>query len=205
MAIARAFALLFTVLACMAGTAGAQDAARGATVASPFLTLDQERVYTGSLWGQRAEAQITADAAALAAESASISDALTIEERSLTERRATMPAEDFRVEADAFDARVTAIRREQDAKSRDLARRAEAERLAYFDAILDAIRDVMRERGAVAILNRNAIFVAADSIDVTDAVIARADLLVGAGPAPLAPDAPVPAVPAPAAPAGDGN
>jgi Skp family chaperone for outer membrane proteins len=187
MAFARALwvGLLALLLAL---PAAAQDSSGG--LVSPILTLDQDRVYTGSLWGARAAARISAALETLAAENSRIADELTEEERSLTERRADMAPEAFRAEADAFDARVVTIRREQDAKSRDIARSAEAEQRAFYQAILPVLGEVMRARGALAILDRNAIFVSADIIDVTDEVIALADAQLGAGP--QAPQAPAP-------------
>ncbi|MDP1670212.1 OmpH family outer membrane protein [Phaeovulum sp.] len=195
---------LTVVLALAVGMAQAQEVPRGAiTMPSPVLTLDPERVYTGSLWGKRVAAQINSELAALAAENEGIADELTLEERDLTERRATMPAEEFRTAADAFDAKVTEIRRRQDAKSRDIARRADAEKLGYYQALFTPLSEVLKARGAVAILDRAAIFLAVDAIDVTDEVIARADALLGAGPATPLPEA-APEPTAPTAPA-DGN
>ncbi len=179
-------------LAFGAGGAAAQEVSRSAaTVPSPVLTLDPERVYSGSLWGKRVTEQINGELAALGTENDRIAEELTVEERELTDRRATMPPEEFRAAADAFDAKVTEIRRTQDAKSRDIAKRADAEKIAYYQALLQPMSEVLQARGAVAILDRAAIFLAVDAIDVTDEVIARADALLGAGPAVAQPDATV--------------
>ncbi|WP_372838235.1 OmpH family outer membrane protein [Phaeovulum sp.] len=190
-------------LALGLGGATAQEASRSAlSVPSPVLTLDSDRVYSDSLWGKRVTAQINDELAALGAENDRIAEELTVEERDLTDRRASMPPEEFRAAADAFDVKVTEIRRTQDAKSREISKRADAEKLAYYQALLQPLSEVLQARGAVAILDRAAIFLAADIIDVTDEVIARADALLGAGPLPTEPaeatdttDAPVSAQP----------
>jgi Skp family chaperone for outer membrane proteins len=188
--------VLALALALGGGIAQAQDAPRGAfSLPSPILTLDPERVFAGSAWGKRVTTQINSELEALAVENARIADELTVEERDLTDRRAAMPPDEFRAAADAFDAKVTEIRRTQDAKSRDVARRADAEKLAFYQALFTPLSEVLKARGAVAILDRAAIFLASDAIDVTDEVIARADALIGAGPAADAPEA----VPAPLA------
>ena len=181
---ARLACLLLVFAAALAGVgAAAQEAPRSAiNLPSPILTLDPERVYSGSLWGERVAADIDAELQALAAENERIALELTAEERDLTDRRATMAADEFRAAADAFDAKVSEIRRTQDAKSRDLARRADAEKLAFYQALLQPMSEVLTARGAVAILDRAAIFLASDTIDVTDEVIARANALLGAGP-----------------------
>lgn len=189
---ARLFSLLLAFALAFGGAAGAgaQETPRTAiNLPSPILTLDPERVYSGSLWGKRVAAEINAELESLAAENERIAAELTTEERDLTERRATMPPDEFRAAADAFDTKVTEIRRTQDAKSRELARRVDAEKLAFYQALLQPMSEVLTARGAVAILDRAAIFLANDTIDVTDDVIERADALLGAGPVATTPEA----------------
>ncbi|MBW6506923.1 MAG: OmpH family outer membrane protein [Rhodobacteraceae bacterium] len=200
MALLRTFAFALA-LALGGGSAVAQDAPRSVVnVPSPILTLDPDRVFAGSLWGKRVTAQINSELEALATENARMADELTVEERDLTDRRASLTPDEFRAAADAFDAKVSEIRRTQDAKSRDVARRADAEKLAFYQALFTPLSDVLKARGAVAILDRAAIFLAVDSIDVTDEVIARADALIGAGPAVDTPEAaPAPLATDPAA------
>lgn len=150
-------------------------------VPSPILTLDQERVFLDSLWGKRAAAEIEKLSAALAAENRRIEAELTAEERALTEKRPDMPPEEFRAAADAFDARVVDIRRVRDGKARDLADLRDAERQKFFAVAFPILGEVLRARGAVAILDARAIFIASDAIDVTTETIARIDAAVGDG------------------------
>ncbi len=175
-----------------------------APVESPVLTLDQERFFTETLWGKRVTAELNADSAALGAENRRIEAELTAEEKNLTERRPNMTAEEFRKAADDFDARVVGIRNAQDAKTRALNGRGETERQEFFNKALPVISDVLRERGAVVILDSRAIFVSAGSIDITDTLVAEIDRRIGAGPVETAPEPAEPAGkdtgPAPAAP-----
>lgn len=162
-------------------------AALGQTSQSvPFLTLDQDRVFSASLYGLRISTELEQEAAALAAENRKIELDLTREERDLTDKRPTLPADTFRTLADAFDEKVQGIRTAQDTKSRDLARRRDEERQVFFNRALPMLANLVRERGAVAILDKRAIFLAADAIDITDAAIARIDAELGDG-APTAP------------------
>jgi len=165
--------------AALALPAAAQD--QPAPAPSPVLTLNQDRLFAESLWGKRVTAEIEAASAELAAENRRIEGELTAEEKALTDRRATMPPEEFRKAADDFDARVVAIRSAQDAKARDLSNRRETEGQRFLQAVLPLLAQVLRERGAVAILDNRAIFVAADSIDVTDQLIAEIDARLGDG------------------------
>jgi Skp family chaperone for outer membrane proteins len=151
-------------------------------VPSPILTIDQDRVYAASAYGQRVTRDIESRAAQLAAENRRIEAELTAEELALTEARPILPAEEFRARADAFDARVVAIRAEQDAKARQLSALREAARDVFWRDSLPALGQLLGERGAVAILDRRAVFLAANAIDITDEVVARIDAVIGEGP-----------------------
>lgn len=180
-------ALALAAGATGAGTgAGAQET-QAPAIQSPILTLDRDQLFAETLWGKRAEARIEAASAELAAENRRIEAELTAEEKSLTERRATMPAEEFRAAADAFDVKVTDIRRAQDLKARAIGQMQDAERQRFYTAALPVMGEVLRSRGAVAVLDSRAIFLAADVIDVTGEMIARIDAVLGAGE-----DAPLP-------------
>lgn len=182
MRLAPVLAVLALLLVSPALAQQAPEGRGPVVLVSPVLTVEQERLFGESAWGKRVSAEFRASLAALEAENQRIAEGLTAEEKALTERRTSMRPEDFRVEADAFDARVTGIRRAQDAKSRDISRAAEAERAAFYEAALPVMGAVMAQRGAVAILERKAVFLAAEAIDVTDDLVARIDATLGAGP-----------------------
>lgn len=162
----------------LAGLAGAQEVPGFRT---PILTIDAERLYAQSLFGQRVEGEIIAAEQELATENRRIEEALTAEERGLTERRATMEPEAFRELAEEFDARVQDIRAAQDAKERALGRlRGDGQR-AFLQAATPILGEIMRERGATVILERRSVFGSLDAIDVTDLAVARADARIGSG------------------------
>lgn len=150
-------------------------------VPSPVLTLDWDRLYEGSLWGKRVRAEFAAASVELQAENSRIAEQLTTEERSLTERRATLDAEVFRREADAFDARVTEIRNAQEEKARAIGRKLEEERQAFIQAAIPQIDAVLQARGAVVMLDARAIIRGLAAIDVTADLAARVDAVIGAG------------------------
>ena len=180
-------ALVVLALAAGFGRAAAQETV--SPVPSPSVTLDQERLFSESLWGKRAAERIEARSTELALENRQIEGELTVEERALTDRRATMTPEAFRAPADAFDAKVTEIRQTQDAKLRAIGRLQETERQRFRAAAFPVIGDVVRSRGAVAVLDSRAIFLAAEAIDITDILIERIDTELGAGDDVAAPDA----------------
>lgn len=150
-------------------------------VAAVVLTLNEERLFSGSLWGRRAQAEFDAGAAALTSENRKLESDLAAEEKQLTDARAQMDPQAFRATADAFDNKVVGIRAAQDAKARTLNRDRESERRAFFSAVLPVLSEVMRSRGAVAILDSRAILLAENQVDVTAEAVVLADQRLGDG------------------------
>lgn len=156
-------------------------AAQERAVASPVLTINQEELFQNSAFGRRIEAELNAASAALAAENRRIEAALADEEQALTDRRAAMDPAEFRALAEAFDAKVVELRRTQDGKARDLSRRPEEARQEFFRAVVPVLTAVVRERGAMVILDTRAVLLSADAIDITAEAIARIDAALGDG------------------------
>ena len=186
-------ALAFAALAQQAPSGqedntGPEPQPPAASPAPPILTLDQDRLFQGSAWGRAAQSRAEEQGKALAAENRRIDEALEKEERTLTERRATMSAGDFARLASEFDIKVEEIRAAQEAKTRAIARRLEEDRQQFFEAATPVLAKLLSESGAVAILADSAIIMSLSTLDITDAAIARIDaVLVPPGTAP-APD-----------------
>ena len=144
---------------CLAAFAPAVSAQTVAPVSSMVVTLDQERLLKESKFGAALAKAFDADTQALVAENRKIDADLEAEERDLTEKRKTMPPAEFRVLADAFDKKANELRDAQEAKSRELTRRREADRNLFFQNVAPILGDYMVERGAVAILDKSAVVV----------------------------------------------
>jgi Skp family chaperone for outer membrane proteins len=164
--LAGAIAVAAFVVAGGAGTA--QE-----TSPSTILTIDQDRLFVESEFGKSVLAGEAAAAQALEAENSRIEADLIAEEQQLTDRRATLSAEDFSALATAFDEKVVRFRAEQDAKVRELTRSREADRQAFFRAVVPILGDLLVERKAVAIFDKSAIILSLTAIDVTDAAIEK--------------------------------
>ena len=149
----------------------AQDV--GLNLPPPILTIDQDRLFQETGLGSRSAGAIEAEVETLAAENARIEGALIAREQELTERRATLQPEEFRALADAFDADVQRIREAQDEKAREVNRLRELARQEFFHDVAGIISDIVRERGALVVLDRRDVFLSADRIDITDEAIAR--------------------------------
>jgi len=142
-------------------------------VPSPILVLDQERLFDGALLAGQLSEDFEARSAALAAENRAIEAELVAEELELTELRPTMEPAEFRALADAFDEKVREIRTEQDTKVRELQLLRERERQDFLRRVTPVLGEIVRERGAVAVLDRRTVVISAESIDITDEVIDR--------------------------------
>ena len=175
-------------LAALSGAAGAQQEndptvfdVPAAQIAPTILTVDIDRMFSQSQFGERIGRTFNEGRTALATENRRISDALRAEELALTEQRAEMDADVFRTEAEAFDAKAQAIRRAQDAKERALEETLTAGRAQFLEVTRPILGQLMVDRGAFAILDRRSVLLSLGSIDVTDDAIARINDALGDG------------------------
>ena len=150
--------------------------AQGEGAATNFvLVIDREAVLLRSQTGQARLTALADDERALAAENRSIEGELTREESDLAEKRPEMDPGAFREAADDFDRRVTATREAQDAKERVLLDRRQRLLDAFRQEMLPVLGEIMEEREASVMLDRDAVLIFAATVDVTDEVIRRLD------------------------------
>lgn len=169
-------------LACggvVAQTVGSPPAVAPGT--DTIAIIDQERLLTGSRYGQRIQREVEAAGATLVAENRRIEAQLTEEELRLTELRATMSADEFRPIAQEFDTRVEGIRAAQEAKSRALQGQADAARAQFYELAFPVLVELMRLRGAMVLMDNRAVLLSAEGLDITEAAIARIDADIGDG------------------------
>jgi Skp family chaperone for outer membrane proteins len=206
------FAGPIILAAMLAAAPGARAQESPAPPPAAVLTIEPDRLFADTMYGRAVLARLEEQAEVLQAENRRIEAELETEEKNLTERRDVLPAAEFRILAEAFDAKVEAIRTAQDAKVRRLAQEREAERKKVLEAAVPILVDLMAERGASAILDKSAVLVAFDRNNITAEAISRVDAVLGAGPAtptedpaapgtPPAPGTPAPGTPAPNLPA----
>lgn len=169
-------AILAAVL-YLIGPAHAQDA----QATGGILVLNQEQLVSRTLYGQRIQRELEAASTALAAENRRIEGQLSEEELRLTDLRDTLPGAEFRALADEFDARVEGIRTAQAAKARNLQDQTDAAQARFFELTLPILLELVRSRGAAVLMDRRAVLLSADSVDITEAAIARIDAELGEG------------------------
>lgn len=194
----RGLALALSVaLALATGEARAQASA-DAPLRSPILTINLDQLIAGSELGRRMGAELEAERIMLEAENTRLAEELEAEEIALTNRRDTMPAEEFRAAARAFDEKVQRIRAERRALDLELAQRRDALQGEFEARALPVLAELMRAAGAGVILDSRSTVLSADQIDITRLAITRLDALTRAdAPADDAPEDDTPADDAP--------
>jgi Skp family chaperone for outer membrane proteins len=175
-------------LASMGGILQAQAPTEASP--SPLLTIQRERLFTDTAYGKAVQVRLDEAAQALQTENRRIDADLEAEEKALTEKRATLPPEEFRKLAENFDIKVEGIRQAQEVKGRSLSAERDVEQKRVLETALPILAALMAEKGAVAILDKDVVFLAFDRNDVTDEAIRRIDAELGSGPEPVPAPAP---------------
>ena len=140
---------------------------------TPLLTLDQDRFFLESDFGRAALERERVASAALEQENKRIEAELVAEEQALTELRTTLSAEEFTARADAFDAKVERIRTEQDTKAQRLTEGREKDRQEFLKVAIPVLGEILGDKKAVAILDKNLVILSLSAVDVTGEAIAR--------------------------------
>ena len=177
----RALALAGLVLAQLATAPALAQTREGVAI------LDQRRLFTESQFGQRVTRETQALIEVVVAENNQIEAELEAEERSLAEQRGTMDAQAFRELADAFDAKVTALRQERNQREQQIARRVQDEESRFQDLANELLAALIREEGFRMVMPAGNLVYFDQSLDITARLIARIDAEYGDGALPTAP------------------
>ena len=173
-------------LAAPAFAQGAQGLSLGQALDAPapvlqLRTLDEERLFRGSAFGQRVEAEIDAASRALEAENEQLLEQLTTREMELTEARASMPPAEFRAQAEAFDLEAEGIRRSQAEKRQRLSLYEEAEQRRFFQLAAPILQQVLASEGAQVLIDSRAVIIGVSGMDMTEPAIAALNDSIGDG------------------------
>jgi len=171
------------VLLCGFLLSAGSAAAQGFPVYKPLLpvaSLNTDRLFSDSQAGKKILDDARQKSTALAEENRKIETELEQEERDLTEKRKTLPADEFRKLADAFDKKVVGIRRTQNAKGTDLQKQLEEARRSFNEKVRPVLQRLMQDRGIVFILDEKAIVLGVSTGDITDEALRRVDREIGA-------------------------
>ncbi len=178
------------------GLARAQEAAAPPAALSPatasvpaqnpragagIYTLNQDQLYKLSAFGKRVQRQLLIRRKALKAENSTLESGLKAEEQHLTDIRKTTSPVDFRKLADAFDAKVQKIRKDQAIKSNALDSWAANERSRFFKLAYPILLKMAAELNAVAVLDERMTLISSRDISLTARAIQRINAELGDG------------------------
>ena len=145
-------------------------------ISVPLIAFDRDRIFAESELGQILEARLEALRDDLVAENNTIFADLEAEEKELTALKATLSSEAFSVKADAFDAKVIAIRAEQKAKSEMVQQTHEASVRDFEQSLNAVLTEIAQEVRAVAVFERKQIYLMSGSIDISLEAIKRLNI-----------------------------
>ncbi|WP_439562269.1 OmpH family outer membrane protein [Roseinatronobacter sp.] len=173
-------------LAAPAFAQGTQGLSLGQALDAPapvlqLRTLDEERLFRGSAFGQRVESEIDAASRALEAENEQLLEQLTTREMELTEARASMPPAEFRAQAEAFDLEAEGIRRSQAEKRQRLSLYEESEQRRFFQLAAPILQQVLASEGAQVLIDSRAVIIGVSGMDMTEPAIAALNDSIGDG------------------------
>ena len=165
--------LILLWLVFFAGVAQAQDFPT--YQASTILIVNQDGLFSGTALGNDILAREQEERDALIEESRRIGDAFVAEEQDLTTLRDTLPPDEFKLLADAFDAKVVKARAEQEANDSTLIANIEARRRAFYQAIAPVLAGILQKYRAVAIIDRRSVLLFDRNLDITSEAIELLD------------------------------
>lgn len=148
---------------------------------SAILVIDPNRLFLQSAFGKRVIADIEQEGDTLAEENRRIEGELAEEEKALTEARKGMAPDEFRKQADAFDAKVRQIRSEQEAKAVALVQKRETAERQFLSVARPVLEELMLEARASVMLDTRAVLLSTGVVDVTSEAVRRLDEMIGDG------------------------
>ena len=161
-------------------SAGAHAQELGRAV-SQIVTIDRQSLFSDTQYGRRVVQTVEVERQRLATETRKVEAALLQEERDLTAKRAEMTPEAFRALAKAFDEKVQALRAEGTTREQDFVSTLERQQVEFFEQVGPILGQLVRELGAVVILDRRAILLTTQNIDITKLAVQRIDEVLGDG------------------------
>lgn len=167
------------VLLSLAGGSAGQgtSATQQAAPAQVILVLNQERLLRESRTGQALLIEERDMKEAHRQEGLVLDAELEAEELEITEKRKTLPAEEFNRLAIEFDTKVVATRREHNQRSEQLGKNLEEMRKNFFGQIVPIVAQIMQERRASMVFEQRNVLFTGPNVDITEEVIVRLDAL----------------------------
>jgi Skp family chaperone for outer membrane proteins len=144
-----------------------------------IATLDQEKLYRNSLFGQRVVQEINEISDELLANELLLQSQLEIEEKALTKKRKIIEIEEFKILAAEFDKKVQRIRADTTEARIKLNRYSESERSRFFELSIPVLIELSEELGVTTLLDNRTVIISLN--DITAYSVIRVDEKIGDG------------------------
>jgi len=162
-------------LCLLSGPLGAEPLPYFGVSATSVLIVNTEVLFANTRLGQDIVGLDEQERNALIEDGRTMGHNFEAEEQSLTQLRDTMPADEFRVLADAFDKKVVAARAHQAVLDSTLVANIEARRNAFNRLLSPILQRIMRKYRAAAIIDQRSVLAFNPSMDITSEAIALMD------------------------------
>jgi Skp family chaperone for outer membrane proteins len=142
-------------------------------------TIIPPQVFSGSLFGQKAETAFQTQNQQLNVDDAKIQTELEDEEAELTALRPSVDKTEFRELADAFDGKAQRLRAERLAERQQVSNALEHQQISFWQQAGPIIAELANELGVSVIIDgRSVIF---SNFDLTSQAIDRINAVLGEG------------------------
>ena len=140
---------------------------------SAIAVLDQESLFSETIWGKNILKNVEEKVTELAAENRLIENELELEELNLTKVRKSISKIEFDILAIEFDGKVKQIRDEQSIKQRKINNYLNENRKLFFEKITPILLNYIDELGIEVLLNKDTVALASLGSDITQSAINR--------------------------------
>ena len=144
-----------------------------------IATLDQEKLYRSSLYGQRVIQEINEKSDELLANELLLQSQLEVEEQALTKKRKVLEIEEFKILAAKFDEKVQKIRAETTQARIKLSEYSETERNRFFKLVIPVLVELSEEYSVSTLLDHRMVIISLN--DITDRSVIRVNRIIGDG------------------------
>lgn len=144
-----------------------------AQAASQIVVVDMSRIAAESAASKSAEPQLKAKFESVQSRAKALGDQFRGEYETLQKAQPSMAKEAFQAKARDLQQRQVTAENEVRGKEQDYARSVQYVRQQILEAVNPIITAVMREKGAVLAMDRDATLAVAQSLDVTTDVMTR--------------------------------
>ncbi len=150
-------------------------------VQAEVLVLNADRLFLETRFGMALRQDYEDERKELIESNRQIQSELEAEEQELTDKRKNMTPKDFRALADAFDEKVQKIRGDNERIAMDLEVKRDQAPAVFLHKVQPILAQLMKEAGAVVILESSTVLLRSDDIDITDRAIKMIDEAIGDG------------------------